>query len=155
MTLNEMLSQLKEKDPNVALMFLTEDERIGGGYHVTELKSANITSIDCGGNVAAWTEASLQLLDGDEGTHMRVGKFVGILEHSLRKIRPLRDVPAHVEFSPGNVGLRRFEMEILETESSKAEIRLSDTSAACKPAASGHCGSGCTGKSEPKTACCS
>ena len=134
MTLTELLTRLRETDRDAALVFRADGAPISGGYHVTELKAAKITGIDCGGRISEWTEASLQLLDGHGGEHMKVGKFVGILEHSLKTVENLSDAPAHVEFALGNAGLRRYEMAEVGSDAAIAEVRLEETRAMCKPA---------------------
>lgn len=134
MTLTDLAETLKTLDANASLVFSTPNAVIGGGYHVTELKVLNITSIDCAGRTSDWREAALQLLDGSTGEHMKVGKFLGILEGSLRKVDGLSDAPVHVEFAPNNAGLRRFEIGAVRHTQDKVEVALSETKATCKPA---------------------
>lgn len=134
MTLTDLAEMLKTLDANAPLVFSTPNAVIGGGYHVSELKALNITSIDCGGRTSQWREAALQLLDGSAGEHMKVGKFAGILKSSLRKVDGLSDAPVHVEFAPNNAGLRRFEIGSVQTIQNRVEIALSETKATCKPA---------------------
>lgn len=154
MTLTEILDSLRTMKHEASLLFSTAAETIGAGYHVTELKAADITSIDCGGNVSKWKEASLQLLDGKNGTYMTVGTFVEILEHSLQKIEALRMAPVHAEFSHRNEGLRRFELALFEADSDKVEFRLSDVRAVCKPAMSGQGKSCCGNARAAESVCC-
>lgn len=134
MTLSDLVATLKTQDPQAPLVFATPDAEIGGGYHVTELKVLNITSIDCAGRTSEWREAAVQLLDGRVGEHMKVGKFVGILENSLRKVQGLGDAPAHVEFSPNNEGLQRYEIKFGAPSKDQVLIRLATAQATCKPA---------------------
>lgn len=167
MTLNEMREILKQKNPDAPLVFSTMAETIGAGYHVTELKASDITSIDCAGNVSRWTETALQLLDGEGRDYMKVGKFLGILNHSFATVESLMASQAFVEFSPNNEGLRKYEPALQETGSDIAEFGLIDVRAHCKPSLSGNSvpsedrqppsdGVGCCGGPAPKgvDACC-
>lgn len=167
MTLNEIRAILKQKNPDAPLVFSTTSETIGAGYHVTELKASDITSIDCAGNLLQWTETSLQLLDGAHGEHMKAGTFLGILNHSFAKIEALKVSQTFVEFSPKNEGLRIYEPVLQQTGPEIAEFRLIDARAQCKPSMSGSCGPveakqalpvevGCCGGPAPEgiDACC-
>lgn len=167
MTLHEMREILQQKNPDASLAFSTTSGTIGAGYHVTELKASDITSIDCAGNLSQWSETSLQLLDGAHGEFMKVDKFLGILNHSFAMIETLKASRTFVEFSPKNEGLRIYEPELQETGSEIAQFRLIDARAQCKPSLSGSCGSvgakqassvgvGCCGGRAPEgvDACC-
>lgn len=167
MTLSEMKEILEQKNPDAPLVFSTASETIGAGYHVTELKASDITSIDCAGKVSRWTETAFQLLDGAHGNHMEVGKFLGILKHSFSALDTLKAHQTFVEFSPKNAGLRIYEPELQETGPEIAQFRLIETRAQCKPSMSGSCGpdkakqtsivgDGCCGGPAPEgtDACC-
>lgn len=132
MTLNDLLDFLKAHDPQSPLVFKTQGGDIGSGYHVTELKRATVRSIDCGGRESSWIETSVQLLDGRGGSHMRVGKFIDILDRSVKQIDHLGDADARVEFSLGNDGLRLFEITRPQATDEGVSIRLNDASATCK-----------------------
>lgn len=134
MNLNDLIASLGDAPDTMPLVFETADGEVGAGYHVTELKLAQITGIDCGASVNKWTEASLQLLDGDGQAHMPLGKFLGILRRSEWKVPGLGDAPLKVEFAHGNAGLRTYELGKPEIVNDRAVIRLEDSSAVCKPA---------------------
>jgi hypothetical protein len=136
MTLAEMKEILNQKNIDAPLIFSTATEEIGVGYHVTEIKASDISSIDCAGNVSRWTETALQLLDGSHGTHMKVGKFIRILDHSFGAIDALRESPAFVEFAPKNKGLGKYELTPDETGSEIARFTLIAAHDQCKPSLS-------------------
>lgn len=134
MTFAKLLSSLKPLDANAALIFEVEDHVIGAGYHVTELRHSVSTGIDCGGNIEAWQEARLQLLDGPGKAHMSVGKFTDILEKSLGKLPKLSGVPLLVEFSPGNFGLKLMALSEPSVRDGRVFLKLRESKAICKPA---------------------
>lgn len=160
-TLNDLITDLKTLDPALPLVFATDDGEIGGGYHVTELKRADIHSIDCGGNLSSWSETNLQLLDGTGRDHMAVGKFISIAEHSMAKIDALSDGPLSFEYSPQNIGLHRYEAHEISIHQHKVQLHLTEDRAHCKPAMkvigdAPTTGSGCCGSAQKTeaSACC-
>ena len=134
MTPLSLLHGLQKMPADLPLIFQTGDGSIGAGYHVTEFKLAEVGSIDCGGRLASWTEAALQLLDGHGGSHMKVGKFNGILEQSIARLKGLGDCPLQVEFAHENKGMRIYDLSVPELNGETVAIRLSDVRAHCKPA---------------------
>lgn len=134
MTLRALDTNLSAFPDQTKVIFETDSGRIGGGYHLTELKLAQVTSIDCGGQMDSWTEASLQLLDGPIGDHMTAAKFRAIISHSLDRIAGLGDVSLSVEFAPQNAGLRLYEIADVQDSDGAAIVALREKTALCKPA---------------------
>jgi len=133
-TLGRLLAALEHQDPETPLVFNTDVGTIGAGYHVTELKQADITSIDCGRQVTRWQEAVLQLLDGKAGEHMCVGKFVQIMRQSQTALEGLDNLPFAIEFAHENHGLRRYVPGAVGAGNDAVTVQLRDDVAACKPA---------------------
>ena len=134
MTFATLLTSLKPFDAAAALIFEVDDQIIGAGYHVTELRHSLSTGIDCGGNVETWQEARLQLLDGSGETHMSLGKFRAIVEKSLDRLPELADAPLLVEFSPDNLGLKLMALDAPLMKDGRISVKLRDSRALCKPA---------------------
>lgn len=134
MTPQLLLETLEALPADLPLVFQTEEGEIGKGYHVTELKLAQISSIDCGGRLASWTEAALQLLDGRGGGHMNVGKFAAILGQSVSRVKGLATSPLHVEFAHGNRGMRIYSLSTPLVREGFVSVGLGETRAICKPA---------------------
>jgi hypothetical protein len=156
-TLNDMLKVLNFQDANLPLVFATAEGEIGGGYHVTELKQTSITSIDCGGNIDDWRETHVQLLDGQNGDHMSIGKFSSIAAQSIVKLHGLGGAPLYFEFALKNKGLRRYQVESLTSDGGQTSILLREGRAMCKPASVGVLSAksaGCCGTTNASTACC-
>jgi Family of unknown function (DUF6428) len=159
MTLDDLLRAMQSFPAGLPLVFITDDGPVGAGYHVTELKLANLVSIDCGARTSAWSESMLQLLDGQGRAHMPVGKFLGILKQSLRKVDGLGAAPAFVEFGHQNAGMQIFRLSKPEQDGGAVTLRLQPVRAHCKPAldalqasdaqASGADGCGCNSTLKP------
>ena len=101
-SLNTLRAALTEDDLDRKLIFATVDGEIGAGYHVTELKLAEVQGIDCGANQRGWRETVVQLLDGHGREHMSVGKFTAILDQSIKALPGLGDASVRIEFAPRN-----------------------------------------------------
>ena len=80
------------------LVFSYQDRPVKSGYHVTEVKAANFSALDCGANPEAWAEIFIQLWDVDEGgrEHMPAGKF-SAKGRSLRSSSRCRGAPARLK----------------------------------------------------------
>lgn len=154
MTPNELYLALAELPQEAELVFSAPDGAISGGYHVTEWKAADVTSIDCGGVINQFTESQLQLLDGRGGDHMQVGKFNAILKTSIEKVEKLGESQLRVEFGQGNQEMRLYDIHQPNLSGSQVSIALGNTKAVCKPAerAKVTMGGGCCGSA--KTSCC-
>jgi hypothetical protein len=56
-----------ERYPEQVLQFqYTADKLVDPSYHITEIKQATITAVDCGGKINAWTEVIVQLWEPEE-----------------------------------------------------------------------------------------
>ena len=134
MTLNDFLDALHDQPAEAPLVFTTSEGPIGAGYHITELKSLDIKSIDCGGRTSDWTEVQIQLLDGAGRSHLSAGKSAKILEHSLKAIPDLAEGELSFEYAPGNNGLRRYIPTPPIWAEGHVEMRLTEDGAQCKAA---------------------
>lgn len=167
-TLASLAEVLETHAPDAPLIFATTEGEIGAGYHVTELKRAEIESIDCGGRVDRWRETHLQLLDGAGEAPMPVGRFLAIARQSVAAIDGLGAAPLRVEFAPANAGLRLHRIAGVEAKAGRVRVALAEERALCKPAA--EAGAACGGgaarvsgsggccapskKAETKAGCC-
>ena len=158
MTLAHLAETLATFDDTAPLIFTSAGVEIGAGYHVTELKSAQITSIDCAANIREWQGASLELLDGEGATHMTVGHFLKIVTQSIKALPQLADARFRVEFSPKNQGLELLELGEIEHRNDAVFVALEPSRVQCKPlveqlaAVATQMSSECCGPAE--TTCC-
>ena len=153
-TLDSLVAQLGRVAPDQPLIFATDAGDIGQGYHVTELKHLTINSIDCGGRRSSWTEAQLQLLDGDYGAHMHVGKFISIARHSIASVEGLDDAPLSVEYAPRNQGLHRYRIGAMAPGRDGVRVTLVQDAAVCKPAMAAPCPIGRRSGTDTKKMAC-
>ncbi|MCD8740837.1 DUF6428 family protein [Mucilaginibacter roseus] len=88
----------------LALQFqYAEGQWVDASYHITEIKQAPITSVDCGGVMNVWTEVVMQLWEPTtEGNNeaMKVEKALAII-NVVEKAMPLHPA-AKVKIEFGN-----------------------------------------------------
>src|ERR1700730_5345309 len=78
--------------------------QVHAGYHLTELKSASIDAVDCGGRVNHWPETIMQLWvptsPGDD--YMTSAKFLKIFDKVRGMIPLMVDAEIRVEYGDEN-----------------------------------------------------
>src|SRR5476651_2672953 len=86
------------QNPDLDLQFqYAADKWVDASYHITEIKQAPITSVDCGGKMNSWTEIIVQLWEPvgqQQERSMQVGKalsIIGLVEKTL-PLNPLATV---------------------------------------------------------------
>lgn len=134
MNLDDLIEAARALPEGAPLIFSTPDGPISEGYHVTELKLAHINSIDCAAQLDAWTEATLQILDGHGRTHLPVGKFIRILDQSVHSIKGLGSSPLRIEFAHDNNGMQIFEPTVPLYADGVVQLEMKPIHAQCKPA---------------------
>lgn len=122
--------------PNVPLVFRTGEAAIAAGYHVTEVKAALFSSLDCGAERAQWQETLIQLLDaGDAGeAFMSAGKFLGIVRKVEESLDLAMDRPLIFEVSNGHEAMKVFAATAPVHEEGALTVHLAPSAARCKPA---------------------
>lgn len=119
-------------NPDLDLQFqYAENQWVKPSYHITEIKQAPITSVDCGGKVNTWTEVILQLWEPEEKQQdraMKVNKALSIIELVEKAIDfdPLAEVK--VEFGNSKFDTRQmFPLEIIATSGNLVVDLKADT----------------------------
>jgi uncharacterized protein YbjQ (UPF0145 family) len=96
--------QQLQANPTLALQFqFAADKLVNASYHITEIKQAPITSVDCGGVMNKWTEIIVQLWEPEGQTQsraMQVDKALAIV-NLVEKALPL-DANGIVKIEFGN-----------------------------------------------------
>ena len=91
MNWNEFKTQMVE-NPGLHLQFeFAKNQKVSPSFHITEIKQANITAVDCGGKMNAWTEVILQLWEPNTSEivrSMQVSKAMSIID-LVEKTLPL------------------------------------------------------------------
>ncbi|RYE12333.1 MAG: hypothetical protein EOP51_31755, partial [Sphingobacteriales bacterium] len=78
-----------------------ENKWVDQSYHITEIKQAPITSVDCGGVLTKWTEVIIQLWEPGEKQQeraMKARKALSIIELVEKSLSLEADAIVKIEF---------------------------------------------------------
>jgi len=108
----QAFKQMLSNNPDLHLQFQYADNQwVNAAYHITEIKQAPITSVDCGGVMNAWTEIIVQLYEPQSQQQLRamqVNKALKIVE-MVEKALPL-NLNGIVKIEFGNAGFDTRQM---------------------------------------------
>jgi hypothetical protein len=144
-----------KQHPEAILQFqYSENKIVDASYHITEIKQAPITSVDCGGVKNNWTEVILQLWEpaGKEGGRaMAVSKALSIVE-VVEKVLPLNPTGiVKIEFGNSEYDTRQMYPAEFKIEGENLIVNLSPDFTQCKAIGrGGSCGTNEKGQEE----CC-
>jgi len=151
--------------PGLDLQFQYADNKwVDAAYHITEIKQAQITSVDCGGVVNSWTEVIVQLYEPENSRQLRamkVHKAMNIID-LVEKALPLNgDAIVKIEFGNAVFDARQLIPNGLLADDDNLIVDLRADTVQCKAIErGGSCGTGEKAKSELKNlavaadACC-
>lgn len=139
-------------NPELTLQFqYAEDKWVDASYHITEIKQAPITSVDCGGVVNNWTEVIVQLFEPtneQQATAMRVNKALSII-NVVEKALPLDgDAMVKIEFGNSSFDARQMLPQNISIDGENLVVDLQPDAVQCK--AVGRGGSCGTPAAKPK-----
>lgn len=130
-----------------------ENRRVDQSYHITEIKQAPITSVDCGGKMNSWTEIIVQLWEPgtkDQNRAMKVNKalsIVDLVEKSLT-LNPLATVK--IEFGNSQFDTRQMFPGAISVQGEDLVVDLRPDTVQCKAIERG----GSCGTTEAGEECC-
>jgi hypothetical protein len=130
-----------------------ENSRVDQSYHITEIKQAPITSVDCGGKMNSWTEIIVQLWEPgtkEQERAMKVSKalsIVNLVEGSLT-LNPLATVK--IEFGNSQFDTRQMFPGAITVEGDNLVVDLRPDTVQCKAIERG----GSCGTTESGDECC-
>lgn len=122
--------------PDQTLQFqYAADKWVDASYHITEIKQAPITSVDCGGKMNAWTEIIVQLWEPYEqqtdramAVHKAL-KIVNLVESSLA-LNP--NAIVKIEFGNSAFDTRQMFPNEITTEGENLIVNLQPDATQCK-----------------------
>ncbi|MCJ8209059.1 DUF6428 family protein [Mucilaginibacter sp. RS28] len=172
-TWGEFLQQLTDH-PALDLQFQYEAGKwVKPSYHITEIKLAPITSVDCGGVVNKWTEVIVQLLEPENEQQLRamkVRKALSIIDIVQKAVPLASDAVVKIEFGNSTFATRQMLPAAIHIHGENLVIDLQADAVQCKAETrGGSCGTGaeteacCVPAAKPKvalknlateTACC-
>ena len=109
------------------LEFTVSGRKISGSYHITEIKSTRIESVDCGGGQNRWTEVVFQLLEpgrDDPSRRMTVGRARKIYDAASRIQTFDRDAEVVFEYEPEGAPTALLRVRSIEAGRERAVVSL-------------------------------
>jgi hypothetical protein len=146
--------QQLQENPSLLLQFqYAENKWVDAAYHITEIKQAPITSVDCGGVMNAWTEIIVQLWvpeAGQQDRAMQVGKALSIID-LVEKVLPLNpNGIVKVEFGNSQFDTRQMLPKYLVADGENLVVDLRPDTVQCKAIERG----GSCGTNDKGEECC-
>lgn len=143
-----------QANPELILQFkYAEDKLVDAAYHITEIKQAPITSVDCGGVMNAWTEIIVQLwepLYEEQDRAMPASKALSIIE-LVEKALPLNpDGVVKIEFGNSEFDTRQMLPKQLIADGPNLIVDLRPDAVQCKAIERG----GSCGTNDKGEECC-
>jgi len=133
------------QNPSLDLQFqYAADKWVAPSYHITEIKQAPITSVDCGGVKNEWTEIIVQLMEPANQQQLRamkVRKALSIID-VVEKVMPL-DINGEVriEFGNGEFDTRQLSPAAFVLDEENLIVDLNPVAVQCKAVdRGGNCG---------------
>ncbi len=150
----QAFKQLLSTNAALTLQFqYAEDKRVNAAYHITEIKQAPITSVDCGGVMNAWTEIIIQLWEpADKGSEraMEVSKALSII-NLVEKALPLNpNGIVKIEFGNSRFDTRQMLPQSLLVDGDSLIVDLRADTVQCKAIERG----GSCGTNDKGEECC-
>ena len=148
MKTKSFIEVLKNNLTKELLFEYSPDKFVGANYHITEIKTHSIESVDCGGLENSWVETVIQLwespLEVGKRTFMKVSKAIGIVE-KVNAIKPIfLDTEIKIEYGNKSFHTANLVVQSISENDKSVIVKLHSDSTQCK--ASDNC---CTpGKSE-------
>jgi hypothetical protein len=140
--------------PDLDLQFqYAEGKMVDAAYHITEIKQAPITSVDCGGVMNNWTEIIVQLWvpeNDNQERSMKVGKALSII-NVVEKMMPIDvDGTVKIEFGNSEFDTRQMFPNEIIADANNLVIDLRPDAVQCKAQTRG----GSCGTNEKGEECC-
>jgi len=140
--------------PELLLQFqYAADKWVNANYHITEIKQAPITSVDCGGVMNAWTEIIVQLwepTEEEEGRAMQVKKALSIIDLVESKLALNPKGIVKIEFGNSEFDTRQMYPGEFKIDGDNLIINLTPDATQCKAINRG----GSCGTTETGEECC-
>lgn len=135
MTWQAFKDQLQQHPEQILQFQYAADKLVAPSYHITEIKQAPITSVDCGGKVNAWTEIIVQLWEPEEeqtDRAMAVNKALKIVNLVESNIDLNPKATVKIEFGNSEFDTRQMYPNEFLLEGENLVINLQPDATQCK-----------------------
>lgn len=130
-----------------------EGKWVDQSYHITEIKQAPITSVDCGGKKNEWTEVIVQLWEPEvkqQERAMKSHKALSIIELVEKSLTINPEAEVKIEFGNSKFDTRQMYPAVISAEGENLIVSLTPDAVQCKAIGRG----GSCGTTEAGEECC-
>lgn len=136
MKTKNFLETLKNNLNKDLLFEYEQDKYVGANYHITEIKTLSIESVDCGGLENSWKETVVQLwespLEIGKRTFMKASKAIEIVD-KVNAIKPiLIDTEIKIEYGNKSFHTANLVVESIVENEKSIIVKLHSDSTQCK-----------------------
>jgi hypothetical protein len=135
-TIKEFLDTLRAVQSDQTIVFQLHKERlVAAGYHITEVKAVNYSTMDCGGVADRWDETLIQLWnpsDEPKRDDMKVGKFLAIYDRVAEHVPVSDDSELLFEYGDGHRPAVAYHVERVELKGPLILVELRAPAVTCK-----------------------
>lgn len=129
--------ELLEGNPTKELVFeYRENEFVPKAYHITEIKSQHIDSVDCGGFAHSYDETVVQLWISEsekKERYMETQRALKIFKIVEGKKPLKKDTPIFFEWGFGSLATSTYKVQDVEVGTDQVLIKLFVPPTVCKP----------------------
>ncbi len=136
MNTGDFLNLLEEHGTKELVFEYKENQFVPKAYHITEIKTQHIESVDCGGNAHSYDETVVQLwISGTEekDRYMEADKAMKIFDIVDKKKPMKRDTPIFFEWGFGDLATSVYKVESVENDTNQVLVKLFVPPTVCKP----------------------
>ena len=136
MNTGEFLELLAQNEGKELMFEYRQNEFVPAAYHITEVKSKHIDSVDCGGFAHSYDETVVQLwVSGEEQKDkgMEAEKALKIFNIVDAKTALKRDTPIFFEWGHGDLLTSVYKVQEVENSEGKIVVKLFVPPTVCKP----------------------
>ncbi|MFK7772779.1 MAG: DUF6428 family protein [Saprospiraceae bacterium] len=136
MNTGEFLELLNQNEGKELMFEYKQNQFVPMAYHITEIKSKHIDSVDCGGIAHSYDETVVQLwISGEEEKEraMETEKALKIFNIVDAKTTLKRDTPIFFEWGHGDLLTSVYKVVAIENSDNKIIVKLFVPPTVCKP----------------------
>ena len=136
MVLRDFIDTLSAHTDKELLFEYAPGVLVGTNYHITEVKSTHVDSVDCGGQADSWDETVIQLWESPDEIgkkdYMAVPKALQILQ-TVSKVKAFKlDSLVKLEYSNANFHTASLDVKNIVVNGSQLVFKLHVISTDCK-----------------------
>ncbi len=132
---SEFKSQLSQFPSHHLQFEIAKDTFVHPSFHITEIKQANITSVDCGGKKNEWTEIIVQLWEPEaleNNRSMQVTKALSIIDLVEKSVALDYNAAVKIEFGNAVFETKQMLPQEFEIKNDELILKLQTDATQCK-----------------------